>query len=64
MMIKRDEQKLFKLVEHTGKWPRAIAKAIGMHPKRCRYICDKWADKGIYEYGVSVEMGWLTPFWA
>jgi hypothetical protein len=28
--------------------------------KRAMYLLDKWADKGWYEYGVSVDLGWLT----
>ncbi len=28
--------------------------------KREIYILNKWADKGWYDYGVSLDLGWLT----
>ena len=31
-----------------------------MHHKRAWYILDKWSGKGWYDYGVSLDMGWLT----
>ena len=63
-MIKQDEKNLFRFVHLSGCTPRRVAQVLGIHPKRCRYICGKWADKGIYDYGVSVDMGWLEPFGA
>jgi DNA-binding NarL/FixJ family response regulator len=24
-------------------------------------LCEKWADKDWYDYGVAVDLGWLTP---
>jgi hypothetical protein len=30
-----------------------------MPPKRKWYILEKWARRGIYDYGVSVELGWF-----
>ena len=38
--------------------PREAAKAIGMAEKRCDYLCEKWSDKGIYDYGVCADLGW------
>ena len=32
-----------------------------MHYKRAWYILDKWSGKGWYEYGVALDLGWLTP---
>lgn len=29
--------------------------------KRKIYLLEKWCDKGWYEYGVCVDLGWLTP---
>ena len=34
---------------------------VQMPPKRRRYLLNKWADRGLYDYGVSLETGWLTP---
>lgn len=28
--------------------------------KRCMYILEKWVEKGWYDYGVSLDLGWLT----
>lgn len=29
------------------------------HVKRAWYILTKWAQKGIYDYGCNIELGWL-----
>lgn len=41
--------------------PRDAGRALGMHPKRVLAICEKWARKGIYDYGVSADLGWKNP---
>jgi hypothetical protein len=38
--------------------PREAAIALGMNHKRWLYLCEKWSDKGIYDYGVSADLGW------
>lgn len=44
------------------RWPRAIIAGMDIVPKRAWYILEKWAGKrGWYEYGVCVDLGWLTP---
>ena len=60
--MKDDETKLLRLVyENQNLTPRAIMNSgIGIHHKRCRYFLDKWSDKDWYDYGVSVDLGWLT----
>lgn len=40
--------------------PRSIGRVMGIPPKRVVALCEKWANKGWYEYGVSVDTGWLT----
>ena len=64
--MKPDEAELLRRMKEgmslpRGKrpWPRQIAQEIGMHPKRLWSICEKWARKGFYEYGVSCDLGWL-----
>jgi hypothetical protein len=32
-----------------------------MHYKRAWYLLDKWSRKRWYEWGVNMELGWLTP---
>ena len=68
--MKPDELKLFLALadEHggpynpsQGKFARDIGKEMGMHPKRINYLCEKWTQKGRYEYGTCVDLGWLTP---
>jgi hypothetical protein len=34
--------------------------ARGVAPKQLWYWLEKWADKDWYEYGVSLDLGWLT----
>lgn len=41
--------------------PRSLIADAGIPPNRGRYILEKWGRKGWYEYGVTVDMGWLTP---
>ena len=31
-----------------------------MHYKRAWYLLDKWSSKGWYDYGVTLDLGWLT----
>ena len=31
-----------------------------MHYKRAWYLLDKWSCKGWCDYGVSLDLGWLT----
>lgn len=40
--------------------PRDIGARLGIHRKRVEYLCQKWTDRRWYEYGVSVDLGWLT----
>lgn len=42
--------------------PRDIInnKAFHMNYKRAWYLLDKWSGKGWYDYGVNVDLGWIT----
>lgn len=31
-----------------------------MHYKRAWYLLDKWSSKGWYDWGVTLDLGWLT----
>ena len=60
--MKADEREfMFKVADNQHLTPRAIAAMLNMNPKRSWYLCQKWTDKGWYDYGVSVDTGWLTP---
>lgn len=47
-------------IEKTS--PRDIINEPGfkMHHKRAWYLLEKWAGKNLYEYGVTLDLGWLT----
>lgn len=60
--MKTDELALFVFIAADGPpsdhWPR---KFQDIPDKRKWYILDKWARKGYYEYGVTLDLGWITP---
>ena len=63
--MKDDERIFLDVIQartRTGPmpYPRQIADDLGMNAKRASYICEKWACKGWYDYGVNVLAGWLT----
>ena len=43
-----------------GEPIRDIINEVPINYKRCWYLLGKWADKGWYEYGVTLDLGWLT----
>lgn len=47
--------------EHREVTPRTIIQIISefMNYKRCWYLLEKWSDKGFYNYGVTVDLGWF-----
>lgn len=69
-MRKPDELALLELLKSGMKRPYntlgvafvyGCAAAVGMHENRLHYILEKWADRGIWEYGMSARTGWFTP---
>jgi hypothetical protein len=58
-MKKADEQALW-LATVRGEKPRDAGKQLGIPSKRVVKLCEKWARKGIYDYGVSPDLGWPT----
>lgn len=40
--------------------PRDVMVVMDMDGKRAAYLLRKWTHKGLYEYGVNLELGWLT----
>lgn len=55
----RDERALWTLVV-SGLTPRAAGNLLDVHTKRVAYLCKKWARAGIYDYGVTVDLGQPT----
>lgn len=39
----------------------AIDKGIIAHPKQAWRTLEKWASKGLYDFGVAIDLGWLLP---
>lgn len=44
----------------AGERPRDAGERLGIHPKRVAPLCERWAAKGWYDYGVNATLGWLT----
>lgn len=58
--IKSDEL-AFMCAVASGGWPRDIISHSHDHPhKRCWRWLAKWERKGWYEFGVALDLGWLT----
>lgn len=52
---------LMVLCAHRGVYsPRELYSFLKLPPKRALYILNKLVRKGFYDYGVSLDTGWLT----
>lgn len=59
VMVKADEI-LLAVGVLSGLSVRRVVSLTTIPPKRAWYYCDKWSDKGWYEWGVVCDLGWLT----
>lgn len=61
-MKKPDEIELMKRIQSKpyGKPVKDVIKEMDMNLNRAYSILNKWAGQGLYEYGISVFLGWLT----
>lgn len=62
----KDDEKNLLLLIYKNKYsiPRFIINdksKIEINHKRALYILEKNCDKGYYEFGISLDTGWLTP---
>jgi hypothetical protein len=57
--MKPDERDLL-LAVFRGDFARYAGVALGIPAKRVEYLCQKWTDRGWYDYGIAVDTGWLT----
>ena len=48
------------LTSSTMPYVREIVRELGINENRAAYICEKWTERGYYEYGVNVLAGWLS----
>jgi hypothetical protein len=55
-----EKQLLLAIYEDDNETVRSAIKRIGMNHKRAWYILRKWSDRGLYDYGISLDLGWLT----
>ncbi len=64
--MKEDEKKLLKFLQKRTMedkqrlYVRQLIIDLDMNEKRAAYICEKWTNKGWYDWGVTVLAGWLT----
>lgn len=58
-MVKADEISLAVAVL-GGVSVRDVVESGVIAPKRAWYLCNKWSDKGWYDYGVVCDLGWVT----
>lgn len=64
-MVKPDEKRLIaelRRLDAAGGRPyaREVAAELDIPAKRAAYILSKWADRGLWDYGVHVLAGWFT----
>jgi hypothetical protein len=60
--VKPDERELLLALARMpdGVFPRDLPALRKLPRKRAAYLLGKWADRGWYDYGVSLDLGWLT----
>lgn len=58
-MRKSEEEMFYQMIRLTGKTPRELINILPIKYKRAWYILGKWSSQGKYDYGVSLDLGWL-----
>jgi hypothetical protein len=43
-----------------NEFPRDVINSTSINHKRAWYLLGKWTDKGWYEFGCNLDLGWLT----
>lgn len=63
-MKQSELQFLQRMLDRVGRKPYesiwGFWETEELHPNQWAYYLRKWADKGWYEYGVSLRSGWFT----
>lgn len=62
-MIKQDEKDFainILLVDKNVASVRDIIAHSGINHKRAYYLLEKWSNKEYCDYGVKIDLGWLT----
>ena len=66
-MLKEDEIYFWNLIKKELATSEKTVQDIinkenfSIHYKRAWYLLEKWSQKGWYDYGVSLDLGWITP---
>lgn len=55
------ELMLYLLVKNKAKdiYVRDIIRMCEIPYKRAEYILSKWCDRGYYDFGVALDLGWI-----
>lgn len=61
MPRRRDEEALWAAVV-AGETPREAGHRLRIRPGRVEYLCNKWASKHIYNWGVVHDLGWVEKW--
>lgn len=63
-MRQSEERMFFALVrlfrDLHGLLPRDVINEYPINHKRAWYLLEKWSRQGKYEYGVSLDTGWIV----
>jgi hypothetical protein len=61
--MKDDEKRFLRDIAEQNLMPRDLINKpdFYLHHKRAWYLLGKWSNKGWYDYGVTLDLGWLTP---
>ncbi len=62
-VVKADERMFLQAVSRIrrGDCVRDLIDRLDIHHKRAWYLLGKWGRKGWYTFGVTFDLGWLTP---
>ncbi len=58
--VRYDEEALWFWVARHCVTPRTAGPLLGIPPNRVRYLYEKWARQGRYEWGVCHDIGWAA----
>lgn len=61
--MRKSEEYLFYLaIKHRveGESVRDLINRLPIHHKRAWYLLDKLRAKGVYDWGVNIDLGWLV----
>lgn len=60
----KDDEKQFLIEVYDGLknnlYPRDVINNSNLNYKRAWYLLNKWANRNWYDYGVTLDLGWLT----